>query len=64
MIATGATPARPPLPGIQAQGIYGVQTLDDGLALRAVLERDRPGRAVVVGAGYIGMELAGAWISP
>ncbi|WP_219588407.1 NAD(P)/FAD-dependent oxidoreductase [Kocuria flava] len=60
MIATGATPARPPLPGIQAQGIYGVQTLDDGLALRAVLERDRPGRAVVVGAGYIGLELAEA----
>ena len=51
MVATGATPARPPLPGIDAAGIHGVQTLDDGLALRAVLERDRPGRAVVVGAG-------------
>ena len=36
------------------------RTLDDGLALRAVLERDRPGRAVVVGAGYIGLELAEA----
>ena len=60
MIATGATPARPPLAGIEAQGIFGVQTLDDGLALRAVLERDRPGRAVVVGAGYIGLELAEA----
>ncbi|MDO5366298.1 FAD-dependent oxidoreductase, partial [Kocuria sp.] len=52
MVATGATPARPPLPGIEAAGIHGVQTLDDGLALRTVLERDRPGRAVVVGAGY------------
>ena len=60
MVATGATPARPPLPGIDAAGIHGVQTLDDGLALRAVLERDRPGRAVVVGAGYIGLELAEA----
>ena len=46
MVATGATPARPPLPGIDAAGIHGVQTLDDGLALRAVLERDRPGRSV------------------
>ncbi len=60
MIATGAAPIRPPLPGVDAQGIFGVQTLDDGLAVRAALERDRPRRAVVVGAGYIGLELAEA----
>ena len=60
MIATGAVPVRPLLPGIGARGIHGVQTLDDGLALRAALERDRPKRAVVVGAGYIGLELAEA----
>lgn len=60
MVATGAVPFRPPLPGIDARGIHGVQTLDDGLALRAVLERKRPGRAVIIGAGYIGLELAEA----
>ncbi len=60
MIATGAGPIRPPLPGAGAQGIFGVQTLDDGLAVRAALERDRPRRAVVVSAGYIGLELAEA----
>ncbi len=60
MIATGAAPIRPPLPGAGAQRIFGVQTLDDGLAVRAALERDRPRRAVVVGAGYIGLELAEA----
>lgn len=60
MIATGATPVRPPLPGVDAEGIFGVQILDDGLALRAALERDRPRRAVIVGAGYIGLELAEA----
>ncbi|GGI02251.1 FAD-dependent oxidoreductase [Arthrobacter liuii] len=59
MIGTGATPARPSLPGIDAEGIYGVQTLDDGLALRAALEK-HPRRAVIVGAGYIGLELAEA----
>jgi len=61
MIATGAVPIRPPLPGADAQGIFGVQTLDDGLAVRAALEQHRPRRAVVVGAGYIGLELAEAF---
>lgn len=60
MVATGALPVRPLLPGIGAEGIYGVQTLDEGLALRAALERERPRRAVLVGAGYIGLELAEA----
>jgi NADPH-dependent 2,4-dienoyl-CoA reductase/sulfur reductase-like enzyme len=60
MVATGATPRRPDLPGITAEGIFGVQTLDDGLAVRAFLDGWRPSRAVVVGAGYIGLELAEA----
>jgi len=60
MVATGAVPIRPSLPGADAQGIFGVQTLDDGLAVRAALGQDRPRRVVVVGAGYIGLELAEA----
>ncbi len=61
MIATGAAPIRPPLPGADAQGIFGVQTLDDGLAVRTAREQHRPRRAVVVGAGYIRLELAEAF---
>ena len=60
MVATGATPRRPDLPGIDATGIFGVQTLDDGLAVRAFLEQRRPQQAAVVGAGYVGLELAEA----
>jgi len=60
VIATGAVPRRPPLPGIDAAGVHGVQTLADGHALLAWLERERPGTAVVVGAGYIGVEMAEA----
>lgn len=60
MIATGAVPARPALPGADAAGIFGVQTLDDGLAVRAVLAAGPPKRAVIVGAGYVGLELAEA----
>jgi NADPH-dependent 2,4-dienoyl-CoA reductase/sulfur reductase-like enzyme len=60
VIATGATPDRPPLPGIDAEGVYGVQTLDDGIVLRRMLDEEQPGHVVVVGAGYIGIEMAEA----
>ena len=62
VIATGAVPVRPPLPGVDAIGVLGVQTLDDGEALLAHLEGRRPGHAVVVGGGYIGIEMAEALV--
>jgi NADPH-dependent 2,4-dienoyl-CoA reductase/sulfur reductase-like enzyme len=58
--ATGSVPMRPPVPGIDAAGVYGVQVLDDGAALRAELGRDSVRRVVVVGGGYIGLEIAEA----
>ncbi|RIQ11660.1 FAD-dependent oxidoreductase [Jiangella rhizosphaerae] len=61
VIATGAAPLRPDVPGADAAGIYGVQTLDDGGAVIAHLGGDVR-RAVVVGAGYIGLEMAEALV--
>ena len=55
VLATGAHPMRPPLPGIDAPGVHGVQTLDDGQALLDTLARTAGRRAVVIGAGYIGV---------
>ena len=56
VIATGATPRR--LPGTpEISGIHVLRTLEDCLALRADLDRV-PGRVVVVGAGFIGAEVA------
>ncbi|ODA72002.1 FAD-dependent oxidoreductase [Streptomyces sp. AVP053U2] len=63
VIATGARPIRPELPGMDAPGVHGVQTLDDGQALIDALERTAGRRAVVVGAGYIGVEMAEALIN-
>ncbi|MEU1889840.1 FAD-dependent oxidoreductase [Streptomyces pristinaespiralis] len=60
VVATGARPVRPDLPGIGAPGVHGVQTLDDGQALLDSLSRTEGRRAVVVGAGYIGVEMAEA----
>lgn len=62
VIATGARPIRPDLPGADAPGVHGVQTLDDGQALLDTLAATRGRRAVVVGAGYIGVEMAEALI--
>ncbi|MFD3551691.1 FAD-dependent oxidoreductase [Streptomyces goshikiensis] len=63
VLATGARPVRPRLPGIGAHGVHGVQTLDDGQRLMDTLERGGIRRAVVVGAGYIGVEMAEALVT-
>ncbi|GAA4041620.1 FAD-dependent oxidoreductase [Streptomyces shaanxiensis] len=63
VIATGARPIRPDMPGADAPGVHGVQTLDDGQALIDTLTRTPGRRAVVVGAGYIGVEMAEALIN-
>lgn len=62
MIATGARPVRPDLDGIDAPWVRGVQTLDDARHLLDILE---PGvqEAVVVGGGYIGLEMAEAFVN-
>ncbi|MEJ7635486.1 FAD-dependent oxidoreductase [Aeromicrobium sp.] len=61
VIATGAEPVRPDLPGIDAAGIHGVQSLDDGQALIDGLAAG-PRNVVVVGSGYIGLEIAEACV--
>lgn len=62
MVATGAVPRELALPGCAAAGILGVQTLDDGIAARAFLDRNQPREAVVIGCGYIGLEMAEALV--
>ena len=62
MVATGGAPIRPPLDGVDAAGIFGIQTLNDGVMVRAVVEDEKPKHAVVVGGGYIGLEMAEAFV--
>lgn len=61
VIGTGARPIRPDLPGIDGERIRGVQTVDDGAALLAEARDLECKDVVVVGAGYIGLEMAEAF---
>ena len=57
VLSPGASPIRPPLPGIDLPGIFTLRNLDDMDHIVAWINRRRPQRAVVVGGGYIGLEM-------
>jgi NADPH-dependent 2,4-dienoyl-CoA reductase/sulfur reductase-like enzyme len=61
-IGTGAVPVRPDVPGVDLPHVHGVQTLDDATALLASARRIAPKHVVVVGSGYVGLELAESFL--
>ena len=61
MVATGGRPRVLSVDGVDADGVFGVQTLDDGAAIERFIEDNGPKLAVVVGGGYIGLEMAEAF---
>lgn len=60
MIGTGASAIKPPIPGIEKKGIYVLKTMEDGLRLKEVMAGYGIQNVVVVGGGYIGVEVAEA----
>lgn len=62
LIATGASPFCPQVPGADAEGIFGLSTLQSGIRVKQALTETRPRRVVIVGGGYIGLEMAEAFI--
>ncbi|HUP86460.1 MAG TPA: FAD-dependent oxidoreductase [Acidimicrobiales bacterium] len=62
-IGTGAVPVRPDLPGIDGPNVHGVQNLEDADRLLGAVHAQRPTRVVVVGGGYIGLEMAEAFLN-
>ena len=63
LVATGGVPIRPDLPGIDDDHVHGVQTLDDAQELLAHATSESLRHVVVVGGGYIGLEMAEAFIN-
>ena len=60
LIATGASPIEPDVPNRAAEGIFSLSTLQSGLDVFEDLQRRPPRSAVVVGGGYVGIEMAEA----
>jgi NADPH-dependent 2,4-dienoyl-CoA reductase/sulfur reductase-like enzyme len=58
VLSPGAAPIRPPLPGLDLPGIFAVRSIPDSVAIRTWIAERRPARAVVVGGGFIGLEMA------
>jgi NADPH-dependent 2,4-dienoyl-CoA reductase/sulfur reductase-like enzyme/rhodanese-related sulfurtransferase len=58
VLAPGAAPVRPPLPGIDLPGVFAVRSIPDTRRIRSWIEDHGARRAVVVGGGFIGLEMA------
>ncbi|PZF81307.1 FAD-dependent oxidoreductase [Jiangella anatolica] len=62
VVGTGALPVRPPIAGLDplgaADGVHVLHSMDDTFALERSLDRIRPATALIVGAGYVGLEMA------
>ncbi|MCB0093890.1 MAG: FAD-dependent oxidoreductase, partial [Caldilineaceae bacterium] len=58
VIATGARAAKPPIPGVDLPGVFALRSLSDGERIYDYLSQNPARRAVVIGGGYIGLEMA------
>lgn len=60
IVATGATTVHPPIAGLDIPGVYTLRFMADAFAVQQHLETRTPRSAVIIGGGYIGMEMADA----
>ena len=58
VISVGASPVKPPVEGVDLENVFFVRTPEDAIRIREVVDSGEVKRAVVVGAGYIGLEIA------
>ena len=70
VVGTGAVPVRPPIAGIVGpaslgpdDGVHLLHSMDDTFAVMRTLTEKRPASAVIVGAGYVGLEMAEALVA-
>lgn len=57
LLSMGAEPIRPDYPGIDLEGVFSLRTYGDGLEIREFAITKKPKRAVVVGSGFVGLEM-------
>lgn len=59
IISTGASPFTPPIKGLEKRGVFTLRTIEDGMRIKEAMESAE--RAVIIGAGFIGIEMAHAF---
>jgi NADPH-dependent 2,4-dienoyl-CoA reductase/sulfur reductase-like enzyme len=62
VIATGGSAVQPPMEGLDLEGVFVLRTVEDGIAVNDYIAEGTPRRAVIVGGGYIGVEVAEAFV--
>ncbi len=60
VIGTRASPVTPPIDGLDLTGVFPLHTMKDSFEVHDFIESAKPRRAVIIGAGYIGLEMADA----
>jgi NADPH-dependent 2,4-dienoyl-CoA reductase/sulfur reductase-like enzyme/rhodanese-related sulfurtransferase len=58
VIATGATPNLPPIPGAELDGVHRISDMHQAIAIKEKLAKGKVGKAIVIGGGAIGVEMA------
>ncbi len=58
ILSPGAEPVKPPIPGIDSDRIFTLRNVPDTDLINDFIDKHKPKRAVIVGAGYIGLEMA------
>ena len=58
LLSTGAVPVKPPLPGIDEKGIFTLRNVEDTDRIKAFMAQESTNSAVIVGGGFIGLEMA------
>ena len=58
VVSVGASPVKPPIEGCDLENVFFVRTPEDAIKIRDIVDAGNIKRAVVVGAGYIGLEIA------
>ncbi|MEO7047514.1 MAG: FAD-dependent oxidoreductase [Ferruginibacter sp.] len=58
VLSPGASPVRPPLPGINSEGIFTLRNVTDTDRIKEYVQQFPNGKAVIIGAGFIGLEMA------
>ncbi len=60
VIATGARAVVPPIPGLDGENVFTLRNLDDGVRIKKFLDERKPSSGILVGGGFIGLEMAEA----